>query len=101
MHRKDSSCNLINMIKKTSNLKVLQLFLEDSSLISKIFLKTHILLWRMLKTGKLSHVYKEELKALKIKGEVLWEFCPRNLLENLNTLGSLNKGMNSVCERIP
>ena len=53
------------------------------------------------KTGKLSHVYMEELKALKIKGEVLWEFCPRNLLENLNTLGSLNKGMNSVCERIP
>lgn len=55
----------------------------------------------MLKIGKLSHVYKEELKALKIKGEVLWEFCPRNLLENLNTLGSLNKDMNSVCERIP
>ena len=55
----------------------------------------------MLKPGRLSHVYKEELKALKIIGEILWEFCPRNLLENLNTLGSLNKGMNSACERIP
>ena len=89
------------MIKKTSNIKVLQIFFEDSSFISKIFLKRHILLGRMLKIRKLFHVYKEELKALKIKGEVLWEFCPRNLLENLNTLGSLNKDMNSVCERIP
>lgn len=55
----------------------------------------------MLKTEELSHIHKEELKALKIIAEILWEFCPGNLLENLNTLGSLNKGMNSVCERIP
>lgn len=54
----------------------------------------------MLKT-KMFHVYKEELKALKIIGETLWEICPRNLLENLNTLGSLNKGMDSVCEKVP
>ena len=31
VHGKDSSCNLINMIKKTSNLKVLQLFFDDLS----------------------------------------------------------------------
>lgn len=65
-----------------------------------MFQKRLTLLQRMLET-KLFHVYKEELKALKIIGETLWEFCPRNLLENVHTLGSLNKGMDSVYERVP
>lgn len=54
----------------------------------------------MFKIRKLFYMYKEELKFLKIIGEVLRNFCFKNFLENLNILGSLNKGMNFVCERV-